>query len=226
MNIAVPRLDRMAGRDPERARPASLVADRAGKTTAYAISNLQERGEIFDRSRHRSLRGHDRRRERARRRPGRQHRRRRRSSPTCAPRRRTRRSAWCRRACSTWSRRSSSSRGRAGRGDAPEHPAAQAHARREPAHQVEEGRSLAELSSPSRKRRPSVERLTPSLAAAAARSPFASRIASAIASSSARSAARSRTSASGPERSSTSASDGPPRSPGSSRRCAGSITDP
>ena len=47
----------------------SLVADRPGRTTGYAIFNLQERGEIFVEPGHRSLRGHDRRRERARRRP-------------------------------------------------------------------------------------------------------------------------------------------------------------
>ena len=40
------RLGAVARRDPARATGA-LVADRAGEATAYAISNLQERGEIF-----------------------------------------------------------------------------------------------------------------------------------------------------------------------------------
>ena len=44
----------------------SLVADRAGKTTGYAIFNLQERGEIFVAPGNGSLRRHDRRRKRAR----------------------------------------------------------------------------------------------------------------------------------------------------------------
>ena len=40
-----------------------LVADRAGDTTAYALSNLEDRGELFLAPGHRGLRGHDRRRE-------------------------------------------------------------------------------------------------------------------------------------------------------------------
>ena len=51
----------------------ALVADRAGVATAYAIWNLQERGEIFIEPAQHGLRGHDRRRERARQRHGRQH---------------------------------------------------------------------------------------------------------------------------------------------------------
>jgi len=41
---------------PARATGA-LVADRAGASTAYAIYNLQERGEILHRPRHAGLRG-------------------------------------------------------------------------------------------------------------------------------------------------------------------------
>ena len=62
----------------------SLVADRAGKTTGYAIFNLQERGEIFVAPGDRSLRRHDRRRERARRTISTSTSSRKRSSPTCA----------------------------------------------------------------------------------------------------------------------------------------------
>ncbi len=51
----------------------SLVADRKGAATAYAMTNLQERGDHVRRADHRGLRGHDRRRELARRRHGRQH---------------------------------------------------------------------------------------------------------------------------------------------------------
>ena len=51
----------------------SLVADRAGAATAYAMTNLQERGIMFVEPDHRGLRGHDRRRELPRRRHGRQH---------------------------------------------------------------------------------------------------------------------------------------------------------
>ena len=50
----------------------ALVADRVGVATAYAIYNLQERGEIFVEPGDDRLRGHDRRRERARQRHGRQ----------------------------------------------------------------------------------------------------------------------------------------------------------
>jgi predicted membrane GTPase involved in stress response len=45
----------------------ALVADRPGLATAYAIYNLQERGEIFIDRAGRGLRGDDRRRERPRR---------------------------------------------------------------------------------------------------------------------------------------------------------------
>ena len=56
-----------------RTRPTgSLVADRSGMVTAYALFNLQERGHAVRRARHRGLRGHDRRRERPLRRHGRQ----------------------------------------------------------------------------------------------------------------------------------------------------------
>ena len=51
----------------------SLVADRTGAATAYAMTNLQERGVMFVEPDHRGLRGHDRRRELPRRRHGRQH---------------------------------------------------------------------------------------------------------------------------------------------------------
>ena len=51
----------------------SLVADRTGAATAYAMTNLQERGVHVRRADHRGLRGHDRRRELPRRRHGRQH---------------------------------------------------------------------------------------------------------------------------------------------------------
>ena len=54
------------GDDRRRAPTGVLVADRAGDTTAYAIANLQERGEIFVEPGDRGLRGHDRRRELAR----------------------------------------------------------------------------------------------------------------------------------------------------------------
>ena len=51
-----------------RTRPTgSLVADRAGKTTAFALINLQERGSMLGRAGRRRLRGDDRRRERPRR---------------------------------------------------------------------------------------------------------------------------------------------------------------
>ena len=57
-----------------RTRPSgSLVADRSGIATGYAIANLQERGTPVRRADHRGLRGHGRRRELARRRHGRQH---------------------------------------------------------------------------------------------------------------------------------------------------------
>ena len=59
------------GAIPSRATGA-LVADRTGTATAYAISNLQERGEIFIEPIDAGLRGHDHRRERARERPRRQ----------------------------------------------------------------------------------------------------------------------------------------------------------
>ncbi len=56
-----------------RTRPTgSLVADRRGPATAFAILNLQERGSLFVAPGDRALRGHDRRRERARRRPRRE----------------------------------------------------------------------------------------------------------------------------------------------------------
>ena len=51
----------------------SLVADRAGAVTAFAMTNLQERGQLFVEPDHRGVRGHDRRRELPRRRHGRQH---------------------------------------------------------------------------------------------------------------------------------------------------------
>ena len=73
------------GAIPARATGA-LVADRAGVATAYAIWNLQERGEIFIEPADAGLRGHDHRRERARQRHGRQRHARKRSRPTCAPR--------------------------------------------------------------------------------------------------------------------------------------------
>ena len=57
-----------------RTRPnGSLVADRTGVVTAYALFSLQERGTLFVGPTHRGLRGHDRRRERPHRRHGRQH---------------------------------------------------------------------------------------------------------------------------------------------------------
>ncbi len=40
-----------------------LVADRAGDTTAYALSHMEDRGELFVGAGRRRLRGHDRRRE-------------------------------------------------------------------------------------------------------------------------------------------------------------------
>ncbi len=51
----------------------SLVADRSGVVTAFAMINLQERGTALRGADHRGLRGHDRRRELPRRRHGRQH---------------------------------------------------------------------------------------------------------------------------------------------------------
>ena len=51
----------------------ALVADRAGVSTAFALWNLQERGELFIGAGRGSLRGHDRRRQRARSRHGREH---------------------------------------------------------------------------------------------------------------------------------------------------------
>ena len=59
------------GAIPSRANGA-LVADRAGVATAYAIFNLQERGEIFIDPGHPGLRGHGHRRERPAQRHGRQ----------------------------------------------------------------------------------------------------------------------------------------------------------
>ena len=56
-----------------RTRPSgSLVADRRGPTTTFALLNLQERGSLFVGPGDRGLRGHGRRRERARRGPRRQ----------------------------------------------------------------------------------------------------------------------------------------------------------
>ena len=56
-----------------RLRPTgSLVADRRGKTASFALFNLQERGTLFVEPGRGRLRGHDRRRERARRGPRRQ----------------------------------------------------------------------------------------------------------------------------------------------------------
>ena len=56
-----------------RTRPTgSLVADRRGPTTAFALFNLQERGQLFVAPGRRGLRGDDRRRERARRGPRRE----------------------------------------------------------------------------------------------------------------------------------------------------------
>ena len=56
-----------------RTRPSgSLVADRGGETTQFALLNLQERGSMLRRPRRGGLRGHDRRRERARRGHGRE----------------------------------------------------------------------------------------------------------------------------------------------------------
>ena len=54
-----------------RTRPTgSLVADRSGMVTSYALFNLQERGTHVRRPGHRGVRGHDRRRERPLRRHG------------------------------------------------------------------------------------------------------------------------------------------------------------
>ena len=80
------------GAIPARATGA-LVADRAGVATAYAIFNLQERGEIFIDPAIAGLRGHDHRRELARRTTWTSTSPRKRSRPTCARRRPTRRSA-------------------------------------------------------------------------------------------------------------------------------------
>ena len=54
------------------ARPAASSPTAAAPTTAFALFNLQERGALFVGARRRGLRGHDRRRELARRRHGRQ----------------------------------------------------------------------------------------------------------------------------------------------------------
>lgn len=51
----------------------SLVADRSGTVTPFAMVNLQERGVIFTEAADRGLRGHDHRRELPRRRHGREH---------------------------------------------------------------------------------------------------------------------------------------------------------
>ena len=59
---------------PIPSRPTgALVSDRPGAATAYAIANLQERGEMFIEPATAVLRGDDRRRELAAERPGRQH---------------------------------------------------------------------------------------------------------------------------------------------------------
>ena len=71
----------------------ALVADRIGMATAYAIYNLQERGEIFIEPRTSGLRRHDHRREFAPERHGRERHARRRSRRTCARRPPTRRFA-------------------------------------------------------------------------------------------------------------------------------------
>ena len=75
----------MARRDSARANGA-LVADRAGVATAYAIFNLQERGEIFIDPAMPVLRRHDHRRERPAATTWTSTSRRRRSRRTCAPR--------------------------------------------------------------------------------------------------------------------------------------------
>ncbi len=67
MNHIFSTLGAVARRDCRARRTASLVADRAGVATAYAIFNLQERGEIFIDPGVDGVRGHDRRRERPRR---------------------------------------------------------------------------------------------------------------------------------------------------------------
>ena len=73
-----------------RTRPTgSLVADRRGQATGFAIENLQERGSLFIAPDRRALRGNGRRRELALRGSGRRTRRSRRSSRTCEPRRPT-----------------------------------------------------------------------------------------------------------------------------------------
>ena len=81
---------------PSRATGA-LVSDRAGVATAYAMANLQERGVIFIEPATQVYEGMIDRRELARQRPRRQHLPRKRSRPTCARRRPTKPSAWCRR---------------------------------------------------------------------------------------------------------------------------------
>ena len=59
---------------PIASRPTgALVSDRRGVATAYAIANLQERGEMFVDPAIAGLRGHDRRRELAASRHGREH---------------------------------------------------------------------------------------------------------------------------------------------------------
>ena len=45
--LALPRLHRVAGRNPHRAPPARWWRTAPARTTGYAIFNLQERGEIF-----------------------------------------------------------------------------------------------------------------------------------------------------------------------------------
>ena len=47
--FAVPRLHRVAGRNSARGRPARWSPTAPGKTTGYAMFNLQERGEIVRR---------------------------------------------------------------------------------------------------------------------------------------------------------------------------------
>ena len=142
------------GAIPARATGA-LVADRTGAATAYAIWNLQERGEIFIDPAVNGLRGHDRRRERARRRHGRQrhqgkeadeharvHRRRGRPPDPAAQ-------ARARAGDRVHQRR------RAGRGDAEEHPPAQAGAGGEHAPETEKrGRLVRACSSGDDRRRP------------------------------------------------------------------------
>ena len=87
MNHLFAELGAVARRDPVARRPARWSPTAPASATAYAIFNLQERGEIFIEPGDDGLRRHDHRRERARRATWTSTSPRKRSRRTCAPRR-------------------------------------------------------------------------------------------------------------------------------------------